>query len=159
MITPVSPQVLCVPRLWSHYSNFRLRVRASKFLAPAPTSRSVWLRFRLQNNLVQKIRKKHCIICITRLSHKLSLWIRNPNFRLRFHHLKVFGSDSRHSKLLQLQLHSPAAIIHIRPSCWTIYRLFEIIHERELSIGLEFKSNVLYKSIASKNIQSDMNYV
>jgi len=27
----------------------------------------------------------------------------------------------------------------------------------ELSIGLNFKSNVLYKSIASKNLQSDMN--
>jgi len=29
----------------------------------------------------------------------------------------------------------------------------------ELSTGLDFKSNVLYKSIASKNIQSDVNYV
>ena len=29
----------------------------------------------------------------------------------------------------------------------------------ELSIGLNFKTNVLYKSIASKNIQSGMNYV
>jgi len=29
----------------------------------------------------------------------------------------------------------------------------------ELFIGLDFKSNVLYKSIASKEIQSDMNYV
>jgi len=29
----------------------------------------------------------------------------------------------------------------------------------ELSIGLDFKSNVLYKSIASKKIQSDINYV
>jgi len=26
-------------------------------------------------------------------------------------------------------------------------------------MGLDFKSNVLYKSIASNNIQSDMNYV
>jgi len=26
-------------------------------------------------------------------------------------------------------------------------------------MGLDFKSNVLYKSIASQNIQSDMNYV
>jgi len=33
-----------------------------------------------------------------------------------------------------------------------------MILERELSIGLQFKSNVLYKSIASKNIQYDMNY-
>ena len=41
------------------------------------------------------------------------------------------------------------SLIHISPSCWTIYRSFDIILERELSIGLDFKS---------KNIQSDMNY-
>jgi len=29
----------------------------------------------------------------------------------------------------------------------------------ELSIGLDFKANVLYKSIASKNVQSYMTYV
>jgi len=32
MTTPVSPQVLCVPRLWSRYSNFRLRLRTSKLI-------------------------------------------------------------------------------------------------------------------------------
>jgi len=31
MTTPVSPQVLCIPKLWSRYSNFRLRLRTSKF--------------------------------------------------------------------------------------------------------------------------------
>ena len=81
------------------------------FLVPAPTSRSFWLR--LQNNLVQKIRKKHCIICMTRLPHKLSLWIRNPNFRLWLriwlHHLKDFGSGSSHPKLLWLRIHISAA--------------------------------------------------
>jgi len=35
----------------------------------------------------------------------------------------------------------------------------KLLSRWELSIGLNFKSNVLYKSIASKNIQSDMNYV
>ena len=65
--------------------------------------------------------------------------------------------------------------IQIFLNYWTIYRCFEIILEGELSIGLEFKSNVLCKSIALKtfnliwiiffeilcfkNIQSDMNYI
>ena len=79
------------------------------FLAPAPTSRSFWLR--LQNNLVQNIRKTfYGFICVTRLPHKLSLWIRNPNFRLRLHPKVLapapaiqncFGSGIR--------FHSPAA--------------------------------------------------
>jgi len=108
MITPVS---LCVPRLRSRYSNFRLRLqlRASSlyFLAPAPTSRSFW--FRLQNKLFQKIRKKHCIVCITRLPNKLSLWMQNPNFRLRFHHPKVFGSGSSLAELFWLRLQQDPA--------------------------------------------------
>ena len=49
-------------------------------------------------------------------------------------------------------------LIHISPSCWTIYRSFEIT-KWELSIGLDFKSNILYKSTPSKIIQFDMNYV
>jgi len=48
---------------------------------------------------------------------------------------------------------------HVNSSYWIIYRSLEIILAWELSIGMEFKSNVLYKSIASKNIQSDMNYI
>jgi len=35
----------------------------------------------------------------------------------------------------------------------------KFISKWELFLGLDLKSNVLYKSIASKNIQSDMNYV
>jgi len=46
----------------------------------------------------------------------------------------------------------------ISPSYWTIYRSFQITLEWELSIELELKSNALCKSIASKNIQPDMNY-
>jgi len=41
-------------------------------------------------------------------------------------------------------------LIHISPSYQTVYRSFEIILEWALSIGLEFKSNVLCKPIASK---------
>jgi len=41
-------------------------------------------------------------------------------------------------------------LIHIRQSYQTVYRSFEIILEWVLSIGLEFKSNVLCKPIASK---------
>ena len=36
--------------LWSRNSNFRLRLHASKFLAPAPTFRKFWLR--IQNGLI-----------------------------------------------------------------------------------------------------------
>ena len=51
-------------------------------------------------------------------------------------------------------------LIHISPSYQTVYRSFEILLEWVLSIGLEFKSNVLCKPIASKkNIQSDINYI
>jgi len=41
-------------------------------------------------------------------------------------------------------------LIHISPSYQTVYRSFEILLEWVLSIGLEFKSNVLCKPIASK---------
>jgi len=41
-------------------------------------------------------------------------------------------------------------LIHTSPSYWTIHRSFEIIPEWELSIGLEYKSNAVCKSIASK---------
>ena len=39
--------------------------------------------------------EKHCVICTTRLPHKLGLWNRNTNFGLRLQHLKIFGSGSR----------------------------------------------------------------
>jgi len=50
-------------------------------------------------------------------------------------------------------------LILISPNCWTIYRSFEVILEMGTVPGLNFKSNVLYKSIASKNIPPGMNYV
>lgn len=37
------------------------------------------------------------------------LWNWNSNFRLRFHHLTVFGSGSNHPKLLGLQPRSPGS--------------------------------------------------
>jgi len=40
--------------------------------------------------------------------------------------------------------------VHISPSYPAVYRSLEIILERVLSIGLEFRSNVLCKPIASK---------
>jgi len=46
-------------------------------------------------------------------------------------------------------------LIHVRTSYWTIFHPFEIILKLELSIKLNFKSNVLYKSIASKRHSSD----
>ena len=69
--------------------------------APAPGIESFWLR--LHNSLVQNIRK-NSIISITRLPNKLSLWMRNPNFRLQFHHLKVFSSGSNLAKLFWFRL-------------------------------------------------------
>jgi len=49
-------------------------------------------------------------------------------------------------------------LIHICPIYRAIYRSFEIILEWEESIGLEFKSNLVCKSIASKYIPSNLNY-
>jgi len=74
------------------------------FLDPAlpPTSRNFWLR--LQNNLVQKI-KKNRNICITCMPQKQYLLNRNLNLRIRLHNLKIFGSG--HPKLLGLRLHIP----------------------------------------------------
>jgi len=56
---------------------------------------------------------------------------------------------------------SPLSIrfIHIIPSCSKIFDRWTLFSKWKLSMGLDFKINVLYKSIASKNIQSDMNYV
>ena len=47
-------------------------------------------------------------------------------------------------------------LIRISPSCWTIFRSFEIILEWELPTTLEFKFNFPWKPISSKNIQSVM---
>jgi len=67
--------------------------------------------------------------------------------------------NARHRAMITPVSPLCARLIHISPSYWTIFRSFEIILVMELSIGLDFKSNVLCKSIASKNIQSNMNYI
>ena len=65
--------------------------------------------------------------------------------------------NARHRTMITPVNTPSLRLIHISPSYQTVYRSFEIILEWVLSIGLEFKSNVLCKRIASKNIQSDMN--
>ena len=64
--------------------------------------------------------KNHCIVCVTRLPHKLCLCNRNPNFSLRLYHLKVFGSDSRHIKLLGRLLRAPANAIAFRQTLFSV---------------------------------------
>jgi len=66
----------------------------------------------------------------------------------------IVGQRIRHRAMLTPVSSLLTRLIHISRSCWSIYHLFEIITVRWT--GLD---NVLYKSIASKNIQSDMNYV
>jgi len=58
-------------------------------------------------------------------------------------------SNTRHRVMITLVNHPLTRLIHISPSCWTIYRL-KLFSKWELSIGLNVKSYVLYKSIASK---------
>jgi len=58
--------------------------------------------------------------------------------------------NARHKTMITPVNPPRLRLIHISPSCQTIYRSFEFILERVLSIGLEFKSNVLCKPIASK---------
>jgi len=93
----------------SRHPNFWLRIRRQPLkvlvLAPAPE------RFGpLKTN-------NYWIISTTGLLHKLCLWNGNSNFRLRFHHSKVFGSGSTAlvgtncfwkwmALFLQMQLHS-----------------------------------------------------
>ena len=126
------------------------------FLAPAPTSRGFWLPFR-DNGL--KNQKK--IVLFAQLACP-------TNYRCGSGtQISSFGSTSwkflTPTPAIQNCFNSGSTgllrtrLIHISPTWWTIYRSFEIILERELSIRLEVKSNVLYKSIASKNFQSDVN--
>jgi len=101
------------------------------FLAPAP------------EQFGPKNEKKYCIICITRLLHKLYMWNRNPNFRLRLHHLKVFGSGSSRPKLLRLRDSAPQSCcvldstIIARVAGQFIVRL-KWLSKWELSTGLGF---------------------
>jgi len=64
-------------------------------------------------------------------------------------------SNARHRAIITPVSPLLTRLIYISPSCWTIFYSFEIT----LEMGLDFKSSVLCKSIASKNIQSDINYV
>ena len=58
--------------------------------------------------------------------------------------------NSHHKSMITLVNPPRLRLIHISPSYQTVYRSFEIILEWGLSVGLEFKSNVLCKPIASK---------
>jgi len=68
-------------------------------------------------------------------------------------------SNVRHSAMITPVSPRLTRLIHINPSCWRIYRSFEIILEIEQFLRKDFKTNVIYKSIVSKNVQSDMTYV
>jgi len=68
--------------------------------------------------------------------------------------------NARHRAMITPVTPLRTRLIHICPRyLWTIFRSFEIALEWELSIALEFKFNVLCKSIALKNIQSDMIHI
>ena len=57
--------------------------------------------------------------------------------------------NARHRTMIMPVNPPRLRLIHISPSYQTVYRSFDIL-EWVLSIGLELKSNVLYKPIASK---------
>jgi len=69
--------------------------RHLNFLAPAPISK--YFLVLAPERFGPLKTKNHWIICTTRLPNmpnKLCLLNRNPNFRLRFHHLNSLGSGS-----------------------------------------------------------------
>jgi len=68
-------------------------------------------------------------------------------------------SNVRHRAMVAPVSPPSTRLIHISPGCWIILIRLKFFSKWELSMGLDFKSNVLYKSIALKNIQSNMNYV
>jgi len=68
-------------------------------------------------------------------------------------------SNVRHRAMIAPVSPLTTRFIHINPSCCKIFIRLKLFSTWELSMGLHFKSNVLYKSIASKNIQSDVNNV
>ena len=76
--------------------------------------------------LFKQSEKIYWIICITRLSHKLPLWMRNPNFKLQLHHQKCLDSACSHPKLFR----DPVSQL-----CWAHS------HEPELLDYLSFVSN------------------
>jgi len=68
-------------------------------------------------------------------------------------------SNVRHRAMITPVSTLSTRLIHIIPSCWTIIIRLKLFSKWELSMGLDFKYNVLYKSIVSKHIQSGMSYV
>jgi len=68
-------------------------------------------------------------------------------------------SNVRHRAMIMPLSPLSTEIIHISPRCWTIFYSFETILKMGTAHKLEFKCDVLFKSTASINIQSDMNYV
>ena len=63
---------------------------------------------------------------------KFQLRLHHLKFLLLLYHLKNFWFRLEPRKIFRVWLHSPVAytrLIHIRPSCWTTYRAFEIILE------------------------------
>jgi len=67
--------------LWSRNSNFRLRFQACKLFR---SGSNVWKFLALTPEWLGPLNAKYyCIICTTRLPHKLCLWNRNPNSRPR----------------------------------------------------------------------------
>jgi len=82
------------------------------------------------------------------LLHKLFMWIRNPSFRLQ--PSKIASAPAPQTCCV------PGLFIFASVTGQFIVHL-KVFSKGELPVGLDFKSNVLYKSIASKSIQSDMN--
>jgi len=133
------------------------------FLASDPTPRGLCLR--LHNNLVQKIRKKALYYLYHSLTQqtisvdpepKFALAPTSTSFWLRLQPFKIASAPGSDSSAL---LRTVQGLFLLGRVAGQFIVRFKLFSKWELSIGVDFKSNVLYKSIASKNIQSDMNYV
>jgi len=133
-----------------------------KFQAPAPGPGIQFFWHRLQHlevfdsgsrTIWSKKQKKHCIICITRSPHRLSLGNRKSNFRLRPHHLKDFGSGFSNPKLLGLLLHSPGCKMCTRVTTWN--KLFKIL---DCCIWKQFCETMVYQ-IFLLSIRRPMSYM
>jgi len=85
-------------------------------------------------------------------------WLRNSAWEVLMRTCALLRKP-RHKAMITPVSPLRTRLVHVSPIYWIIFCSFEIILERKLSIGLEFKVNVLCKSIASRNIQSDMNYI
>jgi len=85
-------------------------------------------------------------------------WLRNREWEVLMRTCALLRK-LRHKAMITPVSPLRTRLVHVSPIYWIIFCSFEIILERKLSIGLEFKVIVLCKSIASRNIQSDMNYI